>query len=303
MTAVAATLLLLTIGGFVLRGRSAAAGPPSSAVAKTDEPETLEVAAQGDDVPTEPSPSPEPSATPDGPPVAGGKLVVHVTGAVNRPGVYTLHLGDRLYHAVRAAGGFKPNARQDALNLADAVRDADQIHVPTKQAPLPARNETPARGIRLPPARLPAAPPAQFIRRGSAPYATIVKRPGGGDSRGRVLGVAPVPVVGAVPPADSAEQVGEASSPSSTKVGGSPESVEAGTGSTKFKTPGEGTIDLNTATPDDLQRLPGVGPSTAQRILEYRQEIGKFTDAKQLMDVKGIGEKKFAKMQPFVIVR
>ena len=60
------------------------------------------------------------------------KIVVHVAGCVKNPGVYSLHPGDRLNDAVKAAGGFKINAQQDALNLADTVCDADQIFIPSK---------------------------------------------------------------------------------------------------------------------------------------------------------------------------
>lgn len=73
--------------------------------------------------------------------------------------------------------------------------------------------------------------------------------------------------------------------------------------SNKFKTPGEGTIDLNSAGQSELTRLPGVGPSTAAKIIEYRTSIGRFASPQQLMDVKGIGSKKFAKMQPFIVCR
>ena len=68
----------------------------------------------------------------------------------------------------------------------------------------------------------------------------------------------------------------------------------------KLKVPGEGLVNVNTADEQELQRLPGVGPVTAQRILEYRQQIGRFESVEQLMDVKGIGPKKFEKMRPFV---
>lgn len=71
----------------------------------------------------------------------------------------------------------------------------------------------------------------------------------------------------------------------------------------KLTTPGQGTVNINTASLEELQRLPGVGPSTAAKIIAYRNEMGRFTAPEQLMDVSGIGEKKFAKMKPFVRVR
>jgi competence protein ComEA len=71
----------------------------------------------------------------------------------------------------------------------------------------------------------------------------------------------------------------------------------------KLTTPGQGTVNINTASLEELQRLPGVGPSTAEKIIAFRKETGGFTAPEQLMDVSGIGEKKFAKMKPFVRVR
>ena len=59
-------------------------------------------------------------------------------------------------------------------------------------------------------------------------------------------------------------------------------------------------IALNTATEADLQRLPGVGPSMAGRILAYRQSAGRFEKVEDLMQVTGIGPKKFAKIAPLV---
>lgn len=61
-------------------------------------------------------------------------------------------------------------------------------------------------------------------------------------------------------------------------------------------------IDLNTATAMDLDTLPGVGPRTAERILEYRREHGGFERIEDLMDVRGIGERTFLRLKPLVTV-
>ncbi len=72
-------------------------------------------------------------------------------------------------------------------------------------------------------------------------------------------------------------------------------------GSSSPSTPlAPGSISLNRATLADLDRLPGVGPSTAQKILEFRAQAGGFKSIEQLMDVKGIGPKKFEKMRPYL---
>ena len=60
------------------------------------------------------------------------------------------------------------------------------------------------------------------------------------------------------------------------------------------------TINLNTATVDQLATLPGVGQKTAERIIEYRTKSGGFKKIEELMNVKGIGEKSFLKIKPLV---
>lgn len=66
--------------------------------------------------------------------------------------------------------------------------------------------------------------------------------------------------------------------------------------------PGE-LININTADAAALQRLPGVGEKTALQIIEYREKEGAFKSPEDIMNVKGIGVKKFEKMKPFIIVK
>ena len=61
-------------------------------------------------------------------------------------------------------------------------------------------------------------------------------------------------------------------------------------------------LNLNTATVAQLEALPGIGKSTAERIVEYRQKSGGFKKVEELMNVKGIGEKSFLKLKPLVTV-
>ena len=61
-------------------------------------------------------------------------------------------------------------------------------------------------------------------------------------------------------------------------------------------------VNLNTATVEMLEKLPGVGPATAKRIVEYRQKNGGFKKIEELMNVRGIGEKSFLRMKPRLTV-
>lgn len=63
-----------------------------------------------------------------------------------------------------------------------------------------------------------------------------------------------------------------------------------------------GLVNINTASADELDALPGVGPATAQAIIDERESNGAFTSAEDIMRVSGIGEKKFAKLKSSICV-
>ncbi|MDR6987181.1 competence protein ComEA [Paenarthrobacter nitroguajacolicus] len=96
--------------------------------------EPLDPAASGGPVvPDSPGP-PEPAGT-----QAEGSLLVHVAGAVQKPGVVSLPPGSRVFQAIDAAGGAAPNAELGGLNLAEVLSDGVKILVPVVgQAPQPA---------------------------------------------------------------------------------------------------------------------------------------------------------------------
>lgn len=202
----------------------------------------------GPAVPSSRASLPEPSPPAESAGVA--EVVVHVTGAVRKPGVYRLPVGARGEDALRAAGGPLPEANPDAVNLAARLEDGVQLFFPTRQ-------QEPAggvEGVRALPER---------SRRGG---------PGGtrapGDASGR-----------------NADREGQ------------------GSRQGKLRTPGEGYVNVNTADATQLQRLPHVGPAMAERILSFRAEMGPFQAPEDLLQVRGIGPKKFEQMRPFVRVR
>jgi competence protein ComEA len=171
-----------------------------------------------------------------------GPIRVHVAGAVKKPGVYSLPSWARVIDAVRKAGGPAETADLDAINLADFVKDGEQLRIPQRGRPAPRHAHPPT----------PEPPPV-------SPQA-------GGHGAGRYPFAQPLAA----------------------------HAVPAGRG---------GPINLNTATREELDLLPGVGPATADRILAYRKERGPFLRPEDLMNVRGIGEKKFEQIRPFVTAR
>lgn len=68
-------------------------------------------------------------------------------------------------------------------------------------------------------------------------------------------------------------------------------------------TPAPSQVNVNTATVQQLQLLPRVGPALAQRIVDFRAANGEFKSAAELTRVKGIGEKTLALLEPYVSVK
>jgi len=147
-------------------------------------------------------------------------VVVHVAGAVARPGVVELAKASRVIDALEIVGGATPEADVDRLNLAAPVVDGSRLYVP---------------------------------RRGEADP-----------------GVAP---------------------------GGSGATADgSGSGAP------DGKVNLNTATQEQLETLPGIGPTYAQAIIAERTRRNGFRSVNELREVRGIGEKRFAELAPLVAV-
>jgi comEA protein len=60
-------------------------------------------------------------------------------------------------------------------------------------------------------------------------------------------------------------------------------------------------VNINTATAEQLELLPGIGPALAKRIIEFREANGPFEKVDELVAVRGIGEKSLAKLRPYVV--
>jgi len=146
-------------------------------------------------------PEPEPGAglsfaadTSAGGEQGGEDVVVHVAGAVRRPGVYRLPAGARVTDAVRRAGGLASSAQEDSINLAARLSDGQQVVVPGRGAALAA---------------------------------------GGGEATG--------------------------------------------------------PVSLGSATADQLDEIEGIGPVTAENIIEFRDQHGGLSSVDELDQISGIG--------------
>lgn len=99
-------------------------------------------------------------------------------------------------------------------------------------------------------------------------------------------------------PLDSLASAPERAASRPTPANGAPDSAR---GKTSFGL--DGRLDLNHATADELEGLPGIGPKTAQRILEDLRKRGPFRKVSDLRRVKGIGAKTLARLLPHVTVK
>jgi competence protein ComEA len=91
-------------------------------------------------------------------------------------------------------------------------------------------------------------------------------------------------------------RVGEVAPPSAAGATGAASGLPGGGGEAA------GPVNLNTASAEELDTLPGVGPTTAEAIIAHRQEHGPFTSVDQLLDVRGIGDAKLADLRDLVTV-
>jgi len=141
-------------------------------------------------------------------------VIVYITGAVPRPGIYALPEGSRVQDGIAAAGGFLAEAEKTEINLAAFLIDGEKLDIP-------------------------------FVEGGSPVLPTPVENP-----------------------------------------------VSSGTE----------LIDINTASSVELETLPGIGPTTAQKIIEYRQTNGAFVSIEDIINVSGIGPGLYERIKDLITV-
>lgn len=195
-------------------------------------------------------PGANPSASAQGGASGEGTVRVHVAGAVNNPGVYTLPAQGRAVDAIAAASGAAADADLDRVNLAGALSDGVQIYVPH-------RGET--------------AAPAQIQPNGGTANAGQGNAANGAAQNGASQGGTQPQPARTLTPAGSAQ---------------------------KGSTP----VNINTATAEELQTLPRIGPAMAQRIIAWREAHGGFRSVDELDAVPGIGPSMLENLRPLVTV-
>ena len=139
------------------------------------------------------------------------EIIVHITGAVNNPGIVKTKEGARIADIIELAGGELESADTSEINLAYKVQDGEKIYIPTK-----------------------------------------------GENKENLIYI-------------------------TTEAGNNPIS----------KSDDNKKVNINTASQEELDTLQGIGPSTATKIIEYREKNGKFKTIEEIKNVTGIGDSKF----------
>ncbi|MBQ7502052.1 helix-hairpin-helix domain-containing protein [bacterium] len=211
---------------------------------------------------------------------AKGTIKVYVVGAVRNPGMVSLPFDARVDDAVKAAGGMTEDAEPLSVNLAKRIKDEDKIYVPSKGE---------SSGTVGSPAGLDNSGVMAHNTYGSAvPEGSGVinvrepDRGKGADSR-----------------SSSKKEGAKKKKPAaadSAPAGGQAESVVS------EEVPDADRIDINTASEEELQKIPGVGPSISKSIVDYRSSLpeGRFTDKAQLKEVIGVGNSTYDKIEGYV---
>lgn len=134
-------------------------------------------------------------------------VFVDICGEVNKPGVYEVQAGSRIFEVIEKAGGLTKKACIDSINRAEKVTDGQKLIIPSKNKSI------------------------------------------------------------------------QVSSSSQSDL-----------------------ININTASSEELQKLNGVGPATAEKIISYRESVGNFNNIQDLTKVSGIGEKTFEKLKDKICI-
>ncbi len=244
---------------------------------------------------------------------ASAPISVHVAGAVRRPGVYVLSSDARVFQALEKAGGALSKASTETLNLADWAQDGARIEVPFKTqtaraAPISAQTQPPDEQTAAN-QNLSANEEKTATETSQLEIETASTLPAIAPDRTRAISSTRYPTEAA--PRAKTEQ------PKARRAAKKPGKAQLKTvaGLPRALTPdgklsdnaspqflAKHPLDLNKINREQLEALPGVGPSLAQKILDFRTQNKGFKSVEELDGVSGIGEKKLAALKPLLYV-
>lgn len=217
-----------------------------------------------------------------------GQMTVAISGEVSRPGVYRLPGGSRLIDLLEQAGGTLPGADPAVPSRALLLRDEIHVHIP------PLTPITPA-----PPTALASPPLATAILTtvvtSSAPPATPIPVIAPPAAPTAATSPSAQPAATAAPTAAAGARL--AASP--TLVVGVPARAPA-PAATRYSSPWP--VNINTASAAELERLPGIGPVLAGRIIVERELHGRFERIEDLARVAGLTAETIARLRPLATV-
>ena len=176
------------------------------------------------------------------------KIIIHITGAIKKAGIYELKENSRIADAIEAAEGLTENANIQDINLAYVLEDGEKIYIPTKEETKQSKSETTEKSI-------------------DKTTVYITKNTGGTEK--------------------------SASNTENTNNSGNTKNNNSTTNKNE-------KININTATQAELETLPGIGPSTALKIINYRKENGKYKTIEDIKKVSGIGDSKYNKIKELI---
>ena len=162
-------------------------------------------------------------------------IIIHITGAIQNPGIVKLLTGSRIADAINSAGGFTDDADISSINLAFKLDDGQKIYIP-----------------RIGENDLISSVDNSYISSNSG--TSIVS-------------------------ADNYSSLNSINSSNSD------------------------LININSATQTELETIPGVGPSTALNIIQYRNQNGYFTSIDEIKNVNGIGDAKFENIKNYITTK
>lgn len=158
-------------------------------------------------------------------------IIVHITGAINNPGIVKLPLDSRISDAINQSGGLTSDADISSINLAYKLDDGQKIYIPYITTP-------------------PDSSISENYITSDAGY-NIIEDTSYLDNNSKDIDL----------------------------------------------------ININIATQTELETIPGIGPSTALKIIQYRNENGRFNSIEDIKNINGIGESKYENIKSYITIK